>query len=56
MQGLLFAWSYNQAEAVRSFDAALQIDPQCALVHWARSYGLGPFANRQALQPELTAC
>ncbi|KAK9793232.1 hypothetical protein WJX73_009381 [Symbiochloris irregularis] len=46
--GLLFAWSYNQGEALRSFEAGVTQSnlAEAALMHWGRAYALGPFANR----------
>lgn len=47
VQGLLFAWSYNQREALRSFEAGTsQGSATDALVHWGYTYALSPFANR----------
>ncbi|KAL0032084.1 hypothetical protein WJX77_004214 [Trebouxia sp. C0004] len=45
-QGLLFAWSYNQPEARKSFALGLEFDSNEPLLHWAYAYILGPFQNK----------
>ena len=47
-QGLVFGWGFNFAEAVRSFRAAAQLDPQCALCRWGIAWALGPSINHEA--------
>jgi tetratricopeptide (TPR) repeat protein len=44
-QGLVFGWGFNFAEAVRSFRAAAQFDPKCALCRWGIAWALGPSIN-----------
>ncbi len=44
-QGLVFGWGFNFAEAVRSFRAAAQIDPECVLCRWGIAWALGPSIN-----------
>ncbi len=44
-QGLVFGWGFNFAEAVRSFRAASQLDPECALCRWGIAWALGPSIN-----------
>ncbi|MGB1875473.1 MAG: tetratricopeptide repeat protein [Rhodospirillaceae bacterium] len=44
-QGLRFAYAFNHAEAVRSFQVAQDIDPDCALCAWGEAYALGPNIN-----------
>jgi tetratricopeptide (TPR) repeat protein len=46
-QGLVFGWGFNFAEAVRSFRAASQLDPQCALCRWGIAWALGPSINHE---------
>jgi tetratricopeptide (TPR) repeat protein len=46
-QGLVFGWGFNFAEAVRSFRAASQLDPQCALCRWGLAWALGPSINHE---------
>ena len=49
-QGLVFGWGFNFAEAVRSFRAASQFDPECALCRWGIAWALGPSINHD-MQP-----
>lgn len=44
-QGLVFGWGFNFGEAVRSFRAAAQLDPACALCRWGIAWALGPSIN-----------
>ena len=44
-QGLVFGWGFNFAEAVRSFRAAAQMDPECALCRWGIAWAVGPSIN-----------
>ncbi|HVE89681.1 MAG TPA: hypothetical protein VNA44_08265, partial [Burkholderiaceae bacterium] len=44
-QGLVFGWGFNFAESVRSFRAASQLDPACALCRWGIAWALGPSIN-----------
>jgi hypothetical protein len=44
-QGVLQAYAFNEAEAVRSFKAALAQDPGCAMCAWGVAWQLGPNIN-----------
>lgn len=44
-QGLTLAYGFNHAEAFRSFKAAAELDPTCAMCHWGMAYVLGPNIN-----------
>jgi tetratricopeptide (TPR) repeat protein len=44
-QGLLQAYAFNEAEAVRQFKAALAADPACAMCAWGVAWQLGPNIN-----------
>lgn len=44
-QGLILAFSFNHAEAARSFKQAYQIDSKCALCYWGEALVLGPNIN-----------
>lgn len=46
-QGLVLAYGFNHAEAVRSFQAATEVDPDCAMCHWGLAYALGPNINAE---------
>ena len=45
-QGLVLCYAFNHAEAVRSFEAALTIDPECAMCFWGKALALGPNINK----------
>jgi hypothetical protein len=44
-QGMVLAWSFNGAEAARSFAGALETDPGCAAAAWGLAWSLGPTIN-----------
>lgn len=44
-QGLLLAYGFNHAEAVRSFQEAQRLDPDAAMPHWGEAFALGPNIN-----------
>ena len=44
-QGLVLAYGFNHAEAARSFRAAQQLDPECAMCYWGEALVLGPNIN-----------
>ena len=44
-QGMRLAFAFNHAEAARSFRAAQQADPACAMCHWGEALVLGPNIN-----------
>ena len=44
-QGLVLAYGFNHAEAARSFRAAQQLDPTCAICYWGEALVLGPNIN-----------
>lgn len=44
-QGLSLAYAFNHPEALRAFEEAVRLDPQCAMCHWGIAYVLGPNIN-----------
>lgn len=44
-QGLLLAYGFNHAGAVRSFREAQRLDPGCAMCWWGEAVALGPNIN-----------
>ncbi|HEX6062968.1 MAG TPA: hypothetical protein VFZ04_02055, partial [Longimicrobiales bacterium] len=44
-QGLRLTYGFNHAEAIRSFRAAQQLDPQCAMCYWGEALAFGPNIN-----------
>lgn len=52
-QGLIFGWGFNFAEAVRSFRAAVRLDPNCALCRWGIAWALGPSINHDMREADV---
>lgn len=50
-QGLAFLQSFNHGAAIRSFERAAELDPQCAAVHWAIALASGPHINYPLVPP-----
>lgn len=44
-QGLRLSFAFNHAEAIRAFDAAARLDPDCAMCYWGSAYAYGPNIN-----------
>lgn len=44
-QGLRLVYAFNHEEAIRSFEAAIQQDPQAAMPYWGVALALGPNIN-----------
>src|SRR5688500_1208128 len=43
--GLTLCFNFNHAEAIRSFEAAAQLDPECGMAHWGVAFAYGPNIN-----------
>jgi len=54
-QGLAWIHSFNHDEAVRSFRAAAELDPGCAMAWWGVSYAQGPNYNDPGMSPDRSA-
>ncbi len=50
-QGLAFLFAFNHDEAIRSFEEAARLDPDCAMAHWAISLACGPHINNPVVPP-----
>jgi tetratricopeptide (TPR) repeat protein len=46
-QGVRLIWAYDEVEAVRAFQAAQQLDAQCAMCFWGEAWARGPTLNLQ---------
>ncbi|MGE0702820.1 MAG: hypothetical protein AB7P22_02675, partial [Vicinamibacterales bacterium] len=44
-QGLRLSYAFNHAEAIRSFQQAAELDPDCAMCYWGTAFALGPNIN-----------
>ncbi|HET6342721.1 MAG TPA: hypothetical protein VFG78_11140 [Gemmatimonadota bacterium] len=44
-QGLRLTWAFNHAEAIRAFEEAARLDPECAMCYWGIAYAYGPNIN-----------
>lgn len=45
-RGLAWCYGYNHEEAVRCFERAAEIDPDCAMAHWGVAYASGCNYNK----------
>ena len=54
-QGLMFAYGFNHAGAVRSFREAQGLDPDCAACWWGEALSLGPNINAPMDDRDRTA-
>ncbi|MGH9321048.1 MAG: hypothetical protein ACRD3V_14345, partial [Vicinamibacteria bacterium] len=37
-QGLRLTWAFNHAEAIRAYQEAARLDPECAMCWWGIAY------------------
>lgn len=44
-QGLRLVFGFNHGEAIRAFNEAARIDPNCAMCYWGVAYAYGPHVN-----------
>ncbi len=52
-QGLAFLHGFNHAAAIRSFQQAAELDPECAMAHWAVALAAGPHINYPMVPPPM---
>ena len=50
-QGLGFLHGFNHRAAIRAFQQAAEIDPECAMAHWGVALACGPHINSIAVPP-----
>lgn len=50
-QGLAFLHGFNHRAAIRAFQQAAEIDPNCAMAHWGVALACGPHINFSAVPP-----
>src|SRR5688572_17554737 len=50
-QGLRFLFGFNHGAAIRSFQEAARLDPECAMAHWGIALASGPHINFPYVPP-----
>src|SRR6266404_3598827 len=50
-QGLGFLHGFNHRSAIRAFQQAAELDPECAMAHWGAALACGPHINSIAVPP-----
>ena len=50
-QGLAFIHGFNHSAAMRAFQQAAELDPQCAMAHWGIALACGPHINFSLVPP-----
>lgn len=51
-QGLVWTFAFNHDEAIRSFEEAARLDPQCAICWWGVALCHGPHINNPLMTPQ----
>ncbi len=54
-QGLRFVFGFNLGAAIRSFQEAARLDPECAMAHWGIALASGPHINFPMVPPPAAA-
>ena len=54
-QGLNFLFGFNHSSAIRSFQEAARLDPDCAMAHWGIALANGPHINFPMVPPPAAA-
>lgn len=54
-QGLRFVFGFNHGAAIRSFQEAARLDPECAMAHWGIALASGPHINFPLVPPPMAA-
>ena len=54
-QGLAFLQGFNHGAAIRSFQQAAELDPECAMAHWGVALANGPHINVPFVPPPAAA-
>jgi tetratricopeptide (TPR) repeat protein len=49
-QGLTLCWAFNHPEAIRSFERAAKLDPDCAMAHWGLAFAYGTNINMPMME------
>ncbi len=51
-QGIQLLYGFNHDEAIRSFEAAAELDPSCAMAWWGSAYARGLHINNPEMEEE----
>jgi hypothetical protein len=51
-QGIQLLYGFNHDEAIRSFEAAGELDPSCAMAWWGSAYARGLHINNPEMEEE----
>jgi tetratricopeptide (TPR) repeat protein len=54
-QGVRLVWAFDETEAIRAFQEAQRLDPQCSLCFFGEAWARGPTINLQPRTEELEA-
>lgn len=52
-QGLNLVFGFSHGAAIRSFQAAARLDPECAMAHWGIALASGPHINFPLVPPPM---
>ncbi len=51
-QGLAFLYAFNHDEAIRAFEHAAKLDPECAMAHWGVALACGGHINKPLMDAD----
>lgn len=51
-QGLAFLYAFNHDEAIRAFDQAAKLDPECPMAYWGVALACGGHINKPLIDPD----
>ncbi len=54
-QGVRLVWAFDEVEAIRAFQQAQRLDPNCAMCFFGEAWARGPTINLQPRTEELAA-
>ncbi|MEA3012279.1 MAG: hypothetical protein QOD42_824 [Sphingomonadales bacterium] len=54
-QGVRLIWAFDEVEAIRAFQTAQRLDPNCAMCHLGEAWARGPTINLSPRTDELAA-
>ncbi len=54
-QGLVLAYAFNHDEAIRAFEEAARLDPDCPMAYWGIALSNGPHINNPVMDADHSA-